>query len=135
MTFQILLATDHVLGRLLPRGQRRSCRLLATRGRTSGVCRHHRCRHGARRHRQWQPHADIQSNVYGTTYSPAVSPVPLRSGLSNTLSLDFGPGGDDGGLNDDNFTTAAKPVSGTLFNEITVELAFRMDSVVWLIGR
>ena len=65
----------------------------------------------------------------GATYSSAVSPVPLRSGLPNNLSLDFGPGGDDAGLNDDNFTTAAKPVSGTLFNEITVELAFRMDSV------
>ena len=38
------------------------------------------------------------------TYSSTVSPVPLRSGLPNTLSLDFGPGGDDGGLNDDNFT-------------------------------
>lgn len=63
------------------------------------------------------------------TYTSLVSPVPLRSGLPNTLSLDFGPGGDDPGLNDDNFTTAAKPVSGMLFNEITVELAFRMDTV------
>jgi hypothetical protein len=63
------------------------------------------------------------------TYSSTVSPVPLRSGLSNTLSLDFGPGGDDGGLNDDNFTTAAKPVSGQLFSALTVEVAFRMDSV------
>jgi len=63
------------------------------------------------------------------TYSSTVSPVPLRSGLTNTLSLDFGPGGDDAGLNDDNFTTAAKPVSSMLFNAITVELAFRMDAV------
>jgi hypothetical protein len=63
------------------------------------------------------------------TYSTLVSPVPLRSGLPNTLSLDFGPGGDDGGLNDDNFTTAAKPVSGMLFNALTVEVAFRMDSI------
>jgi hypothetical protein len=63
------------------------------------------------------------------TYSSAVSPVPLRSGAANTLSLDFGPGGDDPGLNDDNFTTAAKPVSGMLFNELTVEVAFRMDTV------
>ena len=63
------------------------------------------------------------------TYSSTVSPLPLRSGLPNTLSLDFGPGGDDAGLNDDNFTTAAKPVSGMTFNEITVEVAFRMDTV------
>ncbi len=63
------------------------------------------------------------------TYTSTVSPVPLRSGLTNTLSLDFGPGGDDAGLNDDNFTTAAKPVSGQLFNAITVEAAFRMDTV------
>lgn len=63
------------------------------------------------------------------TYTSTVSPLALTSGLSNTLSLDFGPGGDDGGLNDDNFTTAAKPVSGMLFSAITVEVAFRMDNV------
>ncbi len=63
------------------------------------------------------------------TYTNIVSPVPLRSGLPNTLSLDFGPGGDDGGLNDDNFTTADKPISGQLFSNITVEAAFRMDTV------
>ncbi len=63
------------------------------------------------------------------TYTSTVSPLALTSGLSNTLSLDFGPGGDDGGLNDDNFTTAAKPISGTLFSAITVEVAFKMDNV------
>jgi len=63
------------------------------------------------------------------TYSSLVSPVPLRSGLPNTSSLDFGPGGDDGGLNDDNFTTASKPVSSQLFNAMTVEVAFLMDTV------
>jgi hypothetical protein len=63
------------------------------------------------------------------TYTSTVSPVPLRSGSPNTLSLDFGPGGDDPGLNDDNFTTAAKPVSGMLFDELTVEVAFMMDNV------
>jgi hypothetical protein len=63
------------------------------------------------------------------TYSADVSPLALRSGLPNTLSLDFGPGGDDGGLNDDNFTTASKPVSGQLFSALTVEVAFSMDSV------
>jgi hypothetical protein len=63
------------------------------------------------------------------TYSSLVSPLPLRSGLPNTRSLDFGPGGDDPGLNDDNFTTSAKPISGQLFNQMTIEVAFRMDTV------
>ena len=63
------------------------------------------------------------------TYTSTVSPVPLRSGLPNSLSMDFGPGGDDGGLNDDNFTTNAKAISSMLFNEITVEVAFKMDTV------
>ena len=63
------------------------------------------------------------------TYSSTVSPVPLRSGLANTLSLDFGPGGDDAGLNDDNFTTSDKPVSSMPYNALTVEVAFRMDTV------
>jgi hypothetical protein len=63
------------------------------------------------------------------TYTSTVSPVPLRSGSANSLSLDFGPGGDDPGNNDDNFTTAAKPVSGALFDELTVEVAFKMDTV------
>jgi hypothetical protein len=63
------------------------------------------------------------------TYTDMVSPLALRSGLPNTLSLDFGPGGDDPALNDDNFTTAAKSISSQLFNAVTVEVAFRMDTV------
>lgn len=63
------------------------------------------------------------------TYSSAVSPMALRSGLANTMSLDFGPGGDDAGLNDDNFTTSDKPASTMLYQQLTVELAFRMNSV------
>jgi hypothetical protein len=63
------------------------------------------------------------------SYTNVVSPLALRSGLPNTLSLDFGPGGDDAGLNDDNFTTAAKPISGQLFNAMTIEMAFNMDTV------
>jgi hypothetical protein len=63
------------------------------------------------------------------SYSSLVSPVPLRRGLPNTRSLDFGPGGDDGGLNDDIFTTADKSISAKLFNEATIEVAFRMDSI------
>jgi hypothetical protein len=62
------------------------------------------------------------------TYSNLVSPVPLRSGLPNTLSLDFGPGGDDAGQNDDNFTQG-KPIQTKLFTAMTVEVAFRMDSI------
>ncbi|HEX6960807.1 MAG TPA: LamG-like jellyroll fold domain-containing protein [Lacipirellula sp.] len=63
------------------------------------------------------------------TYTNMVSPLALRSGLPNTLSLDFGPGGDDAGLNDDNFTTNAKSISSQLFSAMTVEVAFRMDNV------
>jgi hypothetical protein len=62
------------------------------------------------------------------TYSSLVSPVPLRSGLPNTLSLDFGPGGDDAGQNDDNYTDS-KPINSQLFSAMTVEVAFRMDSI------
>ncbi len=63
------------------------------------------------------------------SYSSLVSPLPLRSGLPNTRSLDFGPGGDDAGLNDDIFTTSDKSISAKLFNQVTVEVAFRMDSI------
>jgi hypothetical protein len=62
------------------------------------------------------------------TYASTVSPLPLRDGAANTLSLDFGPGGDDAGLNDDNFSEGA-PLNSTLFSQITVEAAFRMDTV------
>jgi hypothetical protein len=62
------------------------------------------------------------------TYTSAVSPLPLRSGLPNTLSLDFGPGGDDAGLNDDNFTSG-KPVQTHPFSAMTIELGFNMDTV------
>jgi hypothetical protein len=62
------------------------------------------------------------------TYTSTVSPVGLRSSLANNFSLDFGPGGDDAGLNDDNFT-AGKPINTQLFNAVTVEVAFRMDTV------
>jgi hypothetical protein len=62
------------------------------------------------------------------TYTTAVSPKPLGGGLANTLALDFGPGGDDPGNNDDNFSEAA-PINAQLFNAITVEVAFRMDTV------
>jgi hypothetical protein len=62
------------------------------------------------------------------TYSSAVSPLALRSGLPNTRSLDFGPGGDDAGLNDDNFTSS-KPVDGQIFTAMTIEMAFNMDTI------
>ena len=62
------------------------------------------------------------------TYTPSVSPKPLRSGLPNTLSLDFGPGGDDAGQNDDNFT-AGKPVQSVFPEAMTFEVAFNMNAI------
>lgn len=67
------------------------------------------------------------------TYSANVSPLPLRSGLSNTLSLDFGPEptgatDDGGGRNDDNYT-AGEMIQSYLFTSMTIELAFNMHSV------
>lgn len=62
------------------------------------------------------------------TYSSAVSPLPLRSGLANTRSLDFGPGGDDAGQNDDNYSEGAA-VNSQSFSALTVELAFNMHVV------
>jgi hypothetical protein len=68
------------------------------------------------------------------TYTSSVSPLPLRSGLPNTLALDFGAGSDgvtpEGGEpNDDNYTTGEKPVNAQLMTAMTVELAFSMKSV------
>jgi hypothetical protein len=62
------------------------------------------------------------------TGSGTVSPLALRSGLPNTHSLNFGPGGDDGGLNDDIYSDG-KAINGQLFSAMTVELAFRMNSI------
>lgn len=67
------------------------------------------------------------------TYSSNVSPLALRSGLANTLSLDFGPNPangteDGGGLNDDNFT-AGKLIQTELFTAMTIEFAFNMNSI------
>jgi hypothetical protein len=67
------------------------------------------------------------------TYSTSVSPLPLRSGLPNTLSLDFGANG-GGPLpegpepNDDNYTSG-KTIATQLFTAMTFELAFNMHSV------
>jgi hypothetical protein len=68
------------------------------------------------------------------TYSSNVPPLPLRSGLPNTLSLDFGPNPasgteDGGGKNDDNFTGNDKPIESQGFTAMTVELAFNMNSI------
>jgi hypothetical protein len=62
------------------------------------------------------------------TYTSTVSPLPLRSGLANMLSLDFGPGGDDAGQNDDNYSEGAS-VNSQSFGAITIEAAFRMDAI------
>jgi hypothetical protein len=75
-----------------------------------------------------QTFASANAPFTAATYTSLVSPLPLRSGLANTRALDFGPGGDDGANNDDNFTDN-KPIQTQLFNALTVELAFNMDSV------
>jgi hypothetical protein len=75
-----------------------------------------------------QTFASANAPFTSATYSSVVSPLVLRNGLANTRSLDFGPGGDDGANNDDNFTDN-KPIQTQLFNALTVELAFNMDSV------
>jgi hypothetical protein len=67
------------------------------------------------------------------TYTSNVSPLPLRSGLPNTLSLDFGPNptgftDDGGGQNDDNYT-AGEMIQTYPFTSMTIELAFNMNSV------
>lgn len=62
------------------------------------------------------------------TYTNTVSPLPLRSGLPNTLSLNFGPGGDDGGQNDDNYSDGAA-VNTQSFSATTIEMAFRMNAI------
>ena len=66
------------------------------------------------------------------TYTSIVSPLALRSGQPNTLALDFGPGGDEdrdrGGFDDDNYTEG-KPIQTHVFDEMTVELSFRMNSI------
>lgn len=80
-----------------------------------------------------QTFASGVSPFTAATYTSSVSPLPLRSGLANTLSLDFGPNptgftDDGGGLNDDNYT-AGEPIQTYLFESITIELAFNMNSI------
>lgn len=67
------------------------------------------------------------------TYSASVSPLPLRSALPNTRSLDFGEspsvGVDDGGgRNDDNYTQD-KLIQTQLFTSMTIELAFNLHTI------
>jgi hypothetical protein len=75
-----------------------------------------------------QTFASANAPFTSATYASLVSPLTLRSGLANNRSLDFGPGGDDPSNNDDNFTDN-KPIQTQLFDALTVELAFNMDSV------
>lgn len=56
------------------------------------------------------------------SYTNDVSPKPLRSGLPNTLSLDFTP-------NYDNYTDDGVELKSHVFDAITVELAFKLDAV------
>lgn len=64
----------------------------------------------------------------GASYVSDVSPLTLRSGLTNSLSLDFGPGGDGPGQNDDNYADG-KPLNSKSFTALTVEFAFKMNSI------
>ncbi len=70
----------------------------------------------------------VNSTTGSATYSNLVSPIPLRSRLPNTRSLDFGPGGDDPGRNDGNITSGGS-LEGYAFKNLTVELAFRIDQL------
>lgn len=65
----------------------------------------------------------------GATYTTNVSPVPLRSGLPNNLALDFDWDEDGAGpdLNDDNYTDL-QLIDIALFDELTAELAFNLES-------
>jgi hypothetical protein len=79
-----------------------------------------------------QTFASGASPFTSASYSSIVSPLALRSGLANNMSLDFGPvpiiGTDDGGgRNDDNYTQD-KFIQTELFTAMTVELAFNMHS-------
>jgi hypothetical protein len=68
-------------------------------------------------------------------YTTNVSPLALRSGLPNTLALNFGPGGVDEDRNqvpigrDDDLYTENKLLQTQLFTAITIELAFKMDTI------
>jgi Concanavalin A-like lectin/glucanases superfamily len=73
-------------------------------------------------------HMRTFSATTGATYTSTISPLPLRGGVPNTLALDFGPGGDNPGLDDDNYSEGA-PINANTFNALTVELAFRMDTI------
>ena len=78
-------------------------------------------------------HMQVFGVETAASYTTDVSPLALRSGAPNLLSLDFGPnpsqGTDDGGgLNDDNFT-AGKPIQGLYPSSVTYELAFNMNFV------
>ena len=73
----------------------------------------------------------MRTYIAGSTsasYTTDVSPLPLRSGQDNNLSLNFGPGGDSGGQNDDNYTDG-KPINSQSFTELTVEFAFNMNAL------
>ena len=62
------------------------------------------------------------------TYTDAVSPRPLLEGMPNLRALNFGPGGDDPGRNDDNYTDG-KLINFHQFTALTIELAFNMNTV------
>ena len=75
-------------------------------------------------------HMRTFSQFTAATYTTDVPPIPLRSGLPNTLALKFdldddGDGGPD--LNDDNFTDL-QVIETKQWDELTVELAFKVET-------
>ncbi|TWT78376.1 Extracellular exo-alpha-(1-_5)-L-arabinofuranosidase precursor [Posidoniimonas polymericola] len=74
------------------------------------------------------PMQTIEASSTAASYSTDVSPLALRSGLPNTLSLDFGPGGDGPGRNDGNVSSGS-PINTHTFEALTVEFAFRLKAL------
>lgn len=75
-------------------------------------------------------HMRTFNDFTGAKYTDVVAPLPLRSGLANTLALDFSFDQDGGGpdLNDDNYAPD-KPISSLIPDALTVEFAFKMDVI------
>ena len=65
----------------------------------------------------------------GATFVDTVAPIPLRSGLTNSLALDFDRDEDGTGpdKSDDNYTEL-RFIESQLFSEITIEWAFNLET-------
>jgi hypothetical protein len=65
-------------------------------------------------------------------YTDNVSPLPLKSGLENNFSLDFGPNFGGGGLNNDNYTAGKTGnfIQSHVYEAMTIEMAFNVNTLV-----